>query len=424
MPWKKFKDGERFCVHKMMEDGSKGERIKCHPTEEEADDHIAALYANVEEIAKIAMETARRGQAPEGPQGAQYVHIWEEVHKAEPEPELISETIEEGIVTEFRGIPPDVPLRNGVDLAALTEGDDKPFFLTVEISTVGRVSKNGLLHDEELARTLVTQINGGAPEGIMGHIKPEDRGSSYPVSDVHWLGAARHGTSVWAKGYIPKTATAQREHFRILKATNGRAATSIAGKSIRETVDQARGVWRAKDFRLEQLDLAPYTRAALPPHSDFVIASEMAREEGSDMDKVQELEAGVKQRDTRIQELETQLAEERNRVQEAQIREFDAALDTKISSLVNWHATGDAAATIETFRATVRNQILSEMGQERTAERLEEVSSQVWEKLKPLAETVRDALAGPPAVAPPKAPKTRIEDTPEARRKARQGFTF
>ena len=45
MPWKSF--GK--CVHKLNADGSKGELIKCHETEGEADRHIRALYANVED---------------------------------------------------------------------------------------------------------------------------------------------------------------------------------------------------------------------------------------------------------------------------------------------------------------------------------------------------------------------------------------
>jgi len=51
MPWIIQKDGERYCVHKENQDGSAGERVKCHPSEGDAKAHMRALYANVEEAA-------------------------------------------------------------------------------------------------------------------------------------------------------------------------------------------------------------------------------------------------------------------------------------------------------------------------------------------------------------------------------------
>lgn len=46
MPWTIVKDGDSHCVHKENADGSAGEKVKCHPTEQEAKDHLKALYAN------------------------------------------------------------------------------------------------------------------------------------------------------------------------------------------------------------------------------------------------------------------------------------------------------------------------------------------------------------------------------------------
>ena len=47
MPWMIVKDGEQYCVHEQMDDGKPGETVKCHMTEAEAKDHMAALYANM-----------------------------------------------------------------------------------------------------------------------------------------------------------------------------------------------------------------------------------------------------------------------------------------------------------------------------------------------------------------------------------------
>lgn len=45
MPW--MLEGD--CVHKKNEDGSKGELVKCHDSQEKAKAHMRALYANVED---------------------------------------------------------------------------------------------------------------------------------------------------------------------------------------------------------------------------------------------------------------------------------------------------------------------------------------------------------------------------------------
>lgn len=51
MPWKVFKDGDQWCVHKLNEDGTPGETIPggCHDSEEMAEQHKAAMYVNVQE---------------------------------------------------------------------------------------------------------------------------------------------------------------------------------------------------------------------------------------------------------------------------------------------------------------------------------------------------------------------------------------
>jgi len=46
MPWKVFKTEDKFCVHKLNEDGSQGEQVACHETEVEAENQVKALYAS------------------------------------------------------------------------------------------------------------------------------------------------------------------------------------------------------------------------------------------------------------------------------------------------------------------------------------------------------------------------------------------
>lgn len=43
MPYMIVKDGQRFCVHKKNDNGSQGERVACHSTEDKAKRQMAAL---------------------------------------------------------------------------------------------------------------------------------------------------------------------------------------------------------------------------------------------------------------------------------------------------------------------------------------------------------------------------------------------
>ena len=48
MPYVIVKEDNTWCVHKENVDGSAGEKIDCHPTEEDARRHMAALYSAME----------------------------------------------------------------------------------------------------------------------------------------------------------------------------------------------------------------------------------------------------------------------------------------------------------------------------------------------------------------------------------------
>jgi hypothetical protein len=50
MPWKVFKEGDQYCVHKLNDDGSKGAKVPggCHSSKADAEKHKSALYVNVQ----------------------------------------------------------------------------------------------------------------------------------------------------------------------------------------------------------------------------------------------------------------------------------------------------------------------------------------------------------------------------------------
>lgn len=105
---------------------------------------------------------------------------------------------------------------------------------------------------------------------------------------------------------------------------------------------------------------------------------------------VAEFRTQVQDRDAMIKELQTTVAEFRR-------QQFDGAIDAKVVELTNWTVTGDAAkAKLDAFRRTLRSRLVAELAGD--ASKLATVVETVWADLQPLAETVRDALAGPPAV--------------------------
>lgn len=335
--------------------------------------------------------------------------------------------IQEMTVGEFRGDFPEVPVAPEVDLEALKEGDPAPFFVTMPVGELGSTSGNGLYWDEELFNGVIQQINANRPTGIMGHLRVEDRSSAYPPPDIFWLGASQQGNTAWAKGYVPPGEA--RDTLRRLKAVGGKAATSIYGRPGRR-VQLGGGRWKAEDFRLESLDLAPYERAALKLGGAFAVTAEMdshtyEREEDTmptkaeiiaeltvddlpqalreqiisehqkatdDSNLVAELRQEIETKDARVQELEGQ-------VQQYQLAEFNASLDGLVAEFVKIEAKDDAGkASVDGLRKGFRARLVAEIGEERDPDKIKAVAQTIWDaEYKPLAEMMVKAIGGPSA---------------------------
>jgi len=357
---------------------------------------------------------------------------------------MTEEIIREYTVGRFRGDFPDVDIAPGVDMEALKELDAAPFFATLPIvPEVGAISENGLLYDEELVSSIEKQINENKPGGIFGHLKDEERNTSYPLPSGMWVGAKRIANTLWGKVYCPPGAG--REHIRTLKALGGEIATSIYGKGKFEKVRD--GVRRLTNFKLESLDFAPPTRAALGYGAIPYVTSEMNMETTmadkqaviqelrdatvppqrgwtpSDTATVSEMTSQLAARDDRITVLETT-------VQEFQRREFERAVDEKVAEMTDW-PVGETAPDangktgkdkLAALRAMFRRAILEKMADDHTVEGIAEITAEAWEGIRPIAEIVRDALAGPAAVVNGRVQATgavkSLVDTPEARNAA------
>lgn len=360
---------------------------------------------------------------------------------------MSKQIVHEYVIAEFRGNFPDIPTAPGVDMDALRAQDPDPVFVSLPIiPKVGATSRNGLLYDDALADSIVAQINEKRPEGIFGHLRDDERSTAFPEPAAIWIGAKKEGSQVWAKALIASPAA--KERIKRLKATGGQIATSIYGKGAYEAT-QSKGVRRLTSFDLESLDFAPPARAALQNGAYPVITAETTQGD-PDMDKAQiiaELTAGdipasLREQiiaehgqrnagNARIAELEQQvsdtnalLATAQETIAEFRKAKFETDISERVKKLTNWAVKGEEAEQkLERFRSTLQARIVSELGDERDEETVSETVQAAWDFLEPLAETLRDSLAGPAAVIRSKvAPKGRValDTSPEAVAAARR----
>lgn len=256
MPWKVFKTGEdgkaRWCVHKLNEDDSKGELVKCFDSEMKANAQLKALYANVKEISG-------------------------------PFRDILA-------ISELRGSYPNVPIGADVDYAALIAGDANPVFLTIPIGKSGVTSGNKRHYDEAFLTELERQTLAMKPVGLMGHLSPNERATAFPAEAVHWVGAIRDGDTLWGKGYIPPGPV--RERIARYKASGKALATSIDAMA-EQVWDESLQAYRisAATLRLGQIDLAPADRAGIPDLATIpMLTSEMESEHEPEIEQEPEMD--------------------------------------------------------------------------------------------------------------------------------------
>lgn len=366
-------------------------------------------------------------------------------------------TIQETTLSAFEGNYPRIKNADGVDMQALGELDNDPLFVTLPVvPQVGTVSKNGLLYDDALLAAIETQIQAKRPGANFGHVPKEKRSTAFPKPDALWVGAQRIGDTLWGKAYVPPGAA--RDYIKALRAVGGAIATSINGSGRFEKV--SKGVHRLLDFDLDTLDFAPPARAALGgggttpvltaemaddqhementmPTKEEVIAELTAADVPASVRAVivDEAEAHVAA-EAQVAELQTQVSDRDGQIVDltaavATMRtaEFARSIDGQISELADWKVQGEEAQKkLDAFQRTLRSRIVAELGDETDEEKVTETVQAVWGELKPLAETIRDALAGPPAIVGGKNTRTggkkEMDTSPEAVEAALRKFNF
>lgn len=492
MPWKIFVENDEHCVFKVTADGQKtGKALGCHTAKKGATDQLQALNANVSEYgnslddftSKVRRAFNTTFESPlTGEMNIWVVDVFPEhvvaregntYHKiAMPQTDptvtfaprdqwevvqldyvpvaetLDTESFQITFVSEFSATAPDVPLAPGVDKALLEQTVDgqpdlSPMYLTLKVAEAGAVSGNKFRHTPELVSAVVEQINTVKPSGIMGHIRPEERSTAFPVADIHWVGAIEVDGAAYAKGYIPAGRAEVREQYRAEKAKGGKAATSLFGGGPKKTLNN--GEWTATPFRLDSLDLAPWSRAAWPSTGEFALTaetldptlqSEAVEQENTMPDEIKwdeikyadlpaevvemvlaenkpddpppappaepdqalvtELQ-GVKDANTT---LTTQVKEMSDELAARRQREFEQTIDAIVAEFTKWDTAGHEAAetAVENLRTSFRAAVVAEFTNTRgqdTPPELSTVAETVWESsFTGLASMVRDLVAG------------------------------
>ncbi len=203
--------------------------------------------------------------------------------------------------------PLNVPLADGIDLSALTEGDDNPMFLTLPIATE-TTSRNGVKYQRKDVERIVSAIHTRDIIGQKGHLTEAERPHRFDTPSLFWVGATldEHGMA-WGKAYIPRTASDVREYVRVAKAMNAKIGTSIYGTAEINDLHEIVG----DSLALEQIDLVNPSRVGVIQATGIPIITQESVQ--SQLDALQETHMG----DTKPKE-ETQglISESERRIQE------------------------------------------------------------------------------------------------------------
>jgi hypothetical protein len=364
----------------------------------------------------------------------------------------MTEFVLEFNVSNFRGKPEDVPTAEGVDVEDIKAADPNALYVTLPIAEIGAISGNGLLYDEALVDSLAAQINADRPGGIFGHLKDEERSTSFPLPAGMWVGAKRVGETLWAKAYIPPSAA--RDYVQNLKRVGGQIATSIYGKGTYHKVRE--GVRRLTDFKLESLDFAPPSRAALGMGAVPYVTSEM-KEHATPFPTTAVGNGGIKEatmpdKTEVLKELrEVAVPPNRGWRMPAQVQEMQEDALAPVREMLGVDSTTDVVALIRELKqqtealtqAAIKNRIgvlvsegvhlpsargivtkLINAADPRSVEEAETIYTQVveMEEVKELLTLAVRSASGPAAIVNGKVQanngRLKLEDTPENRQRA------
>jgi hypothetical protein len=188
---------------------------------------------------------------------------------------------ESAVVSEMAGrttdLNIDVPFAPGVDIEALTAGDEDPLFVTVEALNP-TVSRNNRIYTEDVMEEMARQINEMRPDAFQGHIKDEDRSSAAPMSQTIWVGAKVVKVDgvprLFIKGYVMPYAKERKQYLRARVASGKAATVSIYGE-VEQIWNKVKKAWEILTFKLESIDWSRLGAEGVPTLGHMQLAKEM-----------------------------------------------------------------------------------------------------------------------------------------------------
>lgn len=153
--------------------------------------------------------------------------------------------------------------------------------------------------------------------------------------------------------------------------------------------------------------------AALPQSVRDAIVAEASKQDET-AQTIAELTSTVTAKDAVIAEL-------KGTVETMRRERVLSAIESSVAELTDWQVADDEGkAKLKKLRDLLNGQIVTRLGDDFNVERVAEIAQAAWEDIKPIAEMVRDALAGPAAIVAGRKPHgmggaPTLVDTPENR---------
>lgn len=162
------------------------------------------------------------------------------------------------VISEQASSDEFIKIADGIDITKLTEGDNNPLFITVEVIHEG-VSRNYNYYDREAIEELYKQILDKKPNAYQGHLDIKDVDSKNPNAKTIWIGAGMKEIegklTLFAKGYILPENKNFRGYIKRAVAAGKRLPVSIYGLSKR-VYDSVKKVYRVTEIDLQSIDWA------------------------------------------------------------------------------------------------------------------------------------------------------------------------
>jgi len=180
---------------------------------------------------------------------------------------------------DFERLKAAIPVAKGVDVTALTAGDDSPDrFVYLHLARAGELSGN---NRRWTGKPLQRVVDALPMYSYRGHPVAK-AGESMPYQDFStaWIGGAMIGGELYVKGYVPKDEAALKERIRVGLATGKPMQASPWGRISGTRKD---GEFVVEDFEPERIDWGAPGTAGFASSGVLALGGELTETEESTM---------------------------------------------------------------------------------------------------------------------------------------------